>query len=300
MKIGILGLGKMGHNLVLHMLEKGYEVVGYDVNKDMVDAMNEKKKAGVYSFEEFIDQLGENKIVWVMVPAGKPVDETMDKLSNVLSEEDIVIDGGNSYFKDSMKHAQLLNGKGILFLDVGTSGGIEGARNGACFMVGGDKKAYEKTEVLFKDLSVEKGYGYFGKAGAGHFTKMVHNGIEYGMMQAMGEGYEVIEKSEFNEGIDKRKLSDVWNHGSVIRSWLVELIERAYSKDIELEKYTGAVGLSGEGEWTVKTAKEIGVPVPVIEESVNARFNSIEKPLYQGKVVQALRFEFGGHNQPKK
>ncbi len=299
MKIGILGLGRMGYNLTLNLMDNGHEVVVYNRSKEKVEDIEKNGAIGSYSLKEFSEKLGKNKVVWLMVPSGDALEEVMKNMLPYMKEGDIMIDGGNSYFKDSVKHAQLLNKKGIMFLDVGTSGGIEGARNGACFMVGGDKKAYEKTEILFKDLSVEKGYGYFGKAGAGHFVKMIHNGIEYGMMQAIGEGYEIIDKSEFNKGIDKRKLSEVWNNGSVIRSWLIELIERAYSKDIDLEKYTGQVGLSGEGEWTIKTAKELGVPAPVIEESVNSRFRSLKKPLYQGKVVQALRFEFGGHNQPK-
>ncbi len=298
-KIGILGLGRMGYNLALNLMDKGHEVVAYNRSRGKVEDIEKEGATGAYSLEEFSEKLGENKVVWLMVPAGDALEEVMKNILPYMREGDLLVDGGNSYYKDSIEHGQFLNEKGILFLDVGTSGGIEGARNGACYMVGGDKKAYDKIEDIFRDTSVENGYGYFGKAGAGHFVKMIHNGIEYGMMQAMGEGFEVVEKSEFNDGIDKRKLSQVWNNGSVIRSWLVELIERAYSNDIELEKYTGAVGLSGEGEWTVKTAKELNVPVPVIEESVNARFRSMKEPRYQGKVVQALRYEFGGHNQPK-
>jgi 6-phosphogluconate dehydrogenase len=297
MRFGIIGLGKMGFNLALNAKNHKHKVIAYNRSKEKVDKIKKYKIDTAYSIEELMKKLGKNKVIWLMVTAGKATDATLKSIIPYLRKGDIVIDGGNSFYKDSIKHATLLNKKGIKFLDVGTSGGISGARNGANFMIGGDLTAYNKTEKLFNDLSVKKGYGYFGKPGAGHFVKMVHNGIEYGMMQAIGEGMEVIEKSKFNP--DKEKLCDVWANGSVIRSWLIELARDAYKSSKALKGYNGVVGLSGEGEWTIKTAKELKVPVQVIEDSVKARIKSKKSKRYQGKVVQSLRFGFGGHKQPK-
>ena len=296
MKIGIIGLGKMGFNLAQNLMDSGHSVVAFNRTLSKVDEIKKHGVISSYSLQEFVNKLGKKKVIWLMVTAGNAVDVILKQLVPLLEEGDVVIDGGNSFYKDSIRRAKSLNPKGIVFMDIGTSGGITGARNGACLMIGGDKKTFERLEGVFKGISVQNGYGYFGKSGSGHFVKMVHNGIEYGMMQAIGEGLEVIDRSDFE--VDKEKLAKVWNNGSVIRSWLVELIQNAYSKDKELKKYSGVVGLSGEGEWTVQTAKEIGVQVPVIEASVNMRLRSNELKLYQGKVVQALRYEFGQHEEP--
>tara|TARA_Y100000310_G_scaffold342844_1_gene447841 strand:- start:1969 stop:2889 length:921 start_codon:yes stop_codon:yes gene_type:complete len=302
MKIGLIGLGRMGDALSQNMIGNGHKVVAYDKSSEMVDKIKKIGAMPAYSLDELVNNLDDRKVVWIMVPAGEAVDENINALVPLLGKGDIIIDGGNSFYKDSIRHAEELNKKNIQFLDIGTSGGIRGARNNGNFMIGGNKSAFEHIEPIIKDISQDNGYGYFGKAGSGHFVKMVHNGIEYGMMQAIGEGMEVIEKSKFD--VDKEKLCRVWANGSVIRSWLIELVEEAYKRDKKLSKYSGRVGLSGEGEWTVLTAKELGVSVPVIEGSVKARLKSMKKlpgaKKYQGKVVQALRFGFGGHAQPKE
>jgi 6-phosphogluconate dehydrogenase len=297
MKIGLIGLGKMGFNLALNMKKNNVEVIAFNRSPEKLDDIRKKGIKTAYNLEELSNKLGTKKIIWLMVTAGAPVDDMIKQLLPYLNRGDLLIDGGNSFYEDTIRRSRFLSKKGIKFMDVGTSGGIEGARNGACLMIGGDHDQYKRLESIFKSISVKDGFGYMGKVGSGHFTKMVHNGIEYGMMQAIGEGMEVIDKSHLN--IDKVKLMKVWNNGSVIRSWLIELLGRAYKKDIKLSKYSGIVGLSGEGEWTVKTAKKLKVPTPIIEGSVKARKISKKSKRYQGKVVQSLRFEFGGHIQPK-
>ncbi len=297
MKIGFIGLGKMGSNMVLNMISKKHKVVAHNRSRKPVKEIAKKGAVPAYSIEELIEKLPKRKIIFIMVTAGKAVDAVIDNLIPYLKKNDIIIDSGNSFYLDSMKRSKRLKSKKVKFLDAGTSGGISGARHGACFMIGGDKDAFKTTEKLFKDISVRDGYGYFGEAGAGHFTKMVHNGIEYGMMQAIGEGFEIIEKSKFKA--DKEKLARVYSNGSVIRGWLMELLEDAYKKDKKLKQYTGVIGLSGEGEWTVQTAKKLKIPIPVIEDSVRMRLKSKREKRYQGKVIQALRFGFGGHKEPK-
>jgi 6-phosphogluconate dehydrogenase len=220
------------------------------------------------------------------------------KIIPFLSEGDIVIDGGNSQYKESIRRYNELKEMGIHFMDAGTSGGVEGARNGACYMVGGDPEAWSIVEPLFRDTAVENGYLYAGKAGSGHFLKMVHNGIEYGMMAAIGEGFEILEKSEFD--YDYEKVARVWNNGSVIRSWLMELTERAFSKDAKLEEIKGIMHSSGEGKWTVETALDLQIAAPVIAMSLLMRYRSLENDTFTGKVVAALRNEFGGHAVEKK
>ncbi|MCL5435082.1 MAG: decarboxylating 6-phosphogluconate dehydrogenase [Patescibacteria group bacterium] len=251
---------------------------------------------GAYSLKEFVSKLPKPRTIWLMIPH-QTVDELLKQLVPLLQKGDTIIDGGNSPFKDSVQRAKKIKNKNINFLDIGVSGGPEGARYGASLMIGGDKELFGKYEYLFKDLSVKGGYGYMGKSGAGHFVKMVHNGIEYGMMQAIGEGFEVMKKSPFS--LDLYSVADVYNHGSVITSRLIGWLSQAYSKfGDELntpECCLGKVPQSGEGQWTVETAKELGVPVAIIEGAVRFRTKSQNKPSYTGRVVSALRHEFGGH-----
>jgi 6-phosphogluconate dehydrogenase len=300
MKIGFIGLGKMGKNLVLNLLEHKHQVIAY--NRTYEKAL-ELKKNGVMpvkTLEELVQKCGEkgNRIIWLMVPAGTPANKIIETLFTLLGKEDIVIDGGNSNYKDSIKNAELLAKKEIEFLDVGTSGGISGARNGACLMIGGKKETFKKIEPVFKDISVQNGYAYCGKNGSGHFVKMVHNGIEYGMMSAIGEGFELIHK--YDPALDKKEIARVWNNGSVIRGWLMELAEESFKKDPDLKEFSSQVGHSGEGKWTVETALELGVPVPVIANSLFSRFTSLQKNSFNGKVLSALRYGFGGHVSPGK
>ncbi|HET7628063.1 MAG TPA: decarboxylating 6-phosphogluconate dehydrogenase, partial [Bacillales bacterium] len=217
MNIGLIGLGKMGFNLGEQMMEKGYEVAACDINKESVDRFAETGAFAAYSLAELVDNLQRPRVMWVMVPAGKVTNEVIRELSGLLKPGDIVIDGGNTHYKETLSHNELLSKKGIYFFDAGTSGGTSGAREGACFMIGGNEKVFKEIEPLFRDLSVENGYLYTGRAGSGHFLKMVHNGIEYGMMAAIGEGFEILEKSPFD--YDYKEVARVWNHGSVIRSW---------------------------------------------------------------------------------
>jgi len=296
MNIGLIGLGRMGGNLALNILEHGHQLVVYNRSQEKMAPYASEGAQTAGTIQELVEKLTPPRALWIMVTAGAAVDSVIDELAPFLEEDDIIIDGGNSMYKDTMKRAEKIKEQKLQFLDVGTSGGVSGARHGACFMAGGDKKAYILLEPLLMDLSVPNGYGYFGTHGAGHFIKMVHNGIEYGMMQAIGEGFEIVEKSGFD--VNMADVARVWSNGSVIRSWLMELTEEAYRNDPQLGEYSGTIGLSGEGEWTVEAAKELDVPAPVIAESVTMRKKSKESPRYQGKVVQALRFGFGGHSQP--
>ena len=286
----------MGGNLALNIIDHGHDVVVYNRSAEKMVPYVEKGAIAGASLEELVGSLEAPRMIWVMVTAGDAVDHVIAELTPLLDDGDTIIDGGNSFYKDTIRRAENLKEEGINLLDIGTSGGIDGARNGACFMVGGDEERFNAIEPLLADISVDGGYGYFGKSGAGHFVKMIHNGIEYGMMQSIGEGFEVMEKSAFD--IDMSSAAKVWSNGSVIRGWLMDLAEEAYSEDPSLEKYSGAIGLSGEGEWSIATAKELEVPVPAMDSSVDMRIKSKESPRYQGKVIQALRFGFGRHEQP--
>lgn len=298
MKIGLVGLGKMGYNLALNMRDHGHEVVAYNRTLERVKEAEKVGITGAYSVKELVDKLDRRRVIWLMVPAGSPVDEMIDKILPHLQEHDIIIDGGNSYYKDTLKRYEMLKSKGVDFVDVGTSGGIEGARHGACTMVGAEDEVFKYIEPIIKDISIKNGYLHTGKNGTGHFVKMVHNGIEYGMLQAIGEGFEVLEKSQFD--FDYKEIARVWNHGSVIRGWLMELMIDAFKKDPKLEAIKGVMHSSGEGLWTVQEALELKVPVPVIAESLFMRYRSEENDTFAGKVVAALRNEFGGHTVEKK
>ncbi|MBI5914523.1 MAG: decarboxylating 6-phosphogluconate dehydrogenase [Bacteroidetes bacterium] len=293
MTLGLIGLGKMGYPLALNMLRNGFTVVAFDI-----DDANRKRSAdaGIVtssSIQAVALHLPSPKIIWSMVPAGAATESVLAQLADLLGPGDIVIDGGNANYKDTLRRYQLFKEKNIRFLDCGTSGGISGALNGACTMIGGDRDAYDLCKPLFDAISVKDGSLYVGEAGSGHFTKMVHNGIEYGMMQSIAEGFELLHKSPFE--LDFEAVAKVWNHGSVVRSWLMELTQNAFSKDHDLSAIKGVMHSSGEGKWTVETALELGVPTPVIALSLLMRFRSQEEDTFAGKVVAALRNEFGGH-----
>ena len=293
MEIGLVGIGKMGFNLAKNMIDHKHRVFVYDINENAVNEVVKHGAIGCRSIEELVEKLPSPKIVWLMLPAGEITITNIELLGKLLSSGDILIDGGNSYYKDTIKISKTLEKKGIYFLDIGTSGGISGAKYGACMMIGGEYSAFKYLEPLIKDICVKDGYLYAGKSGSGHFLKMVHNGIEYGMMQSIAEGFAVLKKSDFD--FDLAKVAKNWNHGSVIRSWLIELMEEVFLEDPQLESIKGVMHSSGEGQWTVETALELKVRVPVIATSVMMRYRSLEEDSFSGKVVAALRNKFGGH-----
>lgn len=293
MKLGIIGLGKMGKNLALNLNAKGHSVVAYDQDSSVYGQLENSGVSTTNSTEELINSLETPRNIWLMVPAGEIVDNLVDSIIPFLQEGDTIIDGGNSNYKDSVRRYGKLKAQGLNFVDVGTSGGISGALNGACTMIGGDPEVFDRIEPIFKDASAENGYLYAGKAGSGHFLKMVHNGIEYGMMQSIAEGFEILEKSQFD--YDFKEVARVFNNGSVIRSWLMELLENAFSNEPKLEGIKGIMHSSGEGKWTVETALELQTSAPVIALSLFMRYRSLENDTFSGKVVAALRNEFGGH-----
>lgn len=294
----MIGLGKMGYNLVLNLLDHNHEVVSYDIDREKVNDIQQEGAIAATSYQDLVSKLEVPRTIWLMVPAGKLIDDVISQLIPYLQPEDILIDGGNSNYKDTIRRAEQLKEKGVHYLDVGTSGGMEGARQGACTMIGGEKEIFAILEPLFRDISTEDGYLYTGKSGSGHFLKMVHNGIEYGMMQAIAEGFEILEKSQFD--YDYKEVAKVWNHGSVIRSWLMELLEEAFTKESRLESIKGVMHSSGEGKWTVETALDLQTAAPVIALSLMMRYRSLEEDTFAGKVVAALRNGFGGHTIEKK
>jgi 6-phosphogluconate dehydrogenase len=298
MKLGFIGLGKMGGNMVERLMGGGHEIVAYDPCVEAVDQAVAKGATQVGSLEEMANSLPDPKIIWVMVPAGAPVDETINSLVPFLKAGDIIIDGGNSNWRETQKRAEALASKSIHFLDCGTSGGVWGLKNGYCLMVGGEPNACKMLEPVFTTLAPSDGYLHCGPSGSGHMVKMIHNGIEYGMMQAYAEGFEILEKSPFD--LDIHAISKVWNNGSVVRSWLLELAERAFAEDPKLSKIKDYVSDSGEGRWTVQAAIDFDVPAPVITHSLFARFQSRQEESFGMKVVAALRNQFGGHAVRKK
>lgn len=293
MKLGFIGLGKMGANMVENLLDHEHEVVVYDLSQEAVAKLTGKGAHPADSLEDMAAQLVRPRVFWLMVPSGKPVDATLGSLLSVLETGDIVIDGGNSNYHDTLRRSGELSEKEIHFIDVGTSGGLEGARSGACMMVGGNRDVFGLLMPVFEDLCVPGGYGYMGESGAGHFAKMVHNGVEYGMMQAIGEGFDILENSEFP--FDHHEVARVWTNGSVIRGWLMDLVARAFERDGELSYLSGEIADSGEGRWTIETALEQGVSIPVIANALFRRYRSRSQENFSDKVVAALRHEFGGH-----
>lgn len=294
MELGLIGLGKMGYNLALNLMDHGHRTVAFDLNLNSVEKFNKAGGTGVSSLVEMVKSLPSPKIVWIMIPAGSATEHVINELKTLLEPGDIIIDGGNSKYKESIRRANELKELGIHFLDVGTSGGTDGARQGLCTMIGGDKDIFHYLEPVFQTICVKDGYLYAGESGSGHFLKMVHNGIEYGMMQSMAEGFEILEKSPFD--FNYESVARVWNNGSVIRSWLMELIENAFSKDEKLEEIKGIMNSSGEGKWTVESALDFQAAAPIITLSLMMRYRSLEEDTFSGKVVAALRNEFGGHS----
>ncbi len=295
MKIAMIGLGRMGMNMAKRLLKNGHQVVAYNRSPEKIDQLVEEGALGAYSLSEVVENLSSPRIVWLMLPAGQTVDDYINKLKDLLSPGDIIIDGGNTYYKDDIRRANLLDETGIKFVDAGVSGGIWGLQIGYCLMVGGDKETFQHLEPIFKSLAPEEGYLYCGDTGAGHFVKMVHNGIEYGMMQAYGEGFEILEASDYADSFNYAQIAHLWNQGSVIRSWLLELAEEAFKKDAKLDDIQGYVEDSGEGRWTIQQALETGVPAQVITLSLLRRFRSRQEDPFTDRVLAALRHEFGGH-----
>lgn len=293
MKIGVVGLGKMGANISLNLIDHGHEVIGFDSNEEAIELAQDLGVQTAANFAELVDHLQAPRVLWVMVPSGAPTESVLQLAMSTLEAGDILVDAGNSNYKESVRHAEEAKTRGIRFLDAGTSGGKSGARNGACLMVGGDSSAYEYLEAMFKDIAVKEGCMYTGRAGSGHFMKMVHNGIEYGMMQAIGEGLEVMRGGPFE--YDLAKVVHNWNHGSVIRGWLMELMETQLIAHPDLSDIKGIVAASGEAKWTVEAALEHEIPVPVIALSLMVRNASQREDSYTCKVLSALRNGFGGH-----
>ena len=293
MELGLIGLGRMGASMARRLLGGGHRVVVYDRNLEAVRSVEKDGAVAADRLEELVDSLAKPRAVWLMIPAGEPVTETIEVLMPLLSPDDTIIDGGNSYYRDSVARADMLQSKGLHFLDVGTSGGIWGLKDGYCLMIGGEEEAFRRLEPSFRSLAAEGGYAFVGPSGAGHFAKMVHNGIEYGMLQAYAEGFELLRASQYK--LELAQLARIWNHGSVVRSWLLELAGRALSADPDLSSVKGYVEDSGEGRWTVLEAVERAVPVPVLTESLYARFRSRQEESFAAKVIAALRQEFGGH-----
>ena len=293
MQLGMIGLGRMGANMTARLIRGGHAVAVYDRSADAVAQAAAGGAAASASLHELIDHLHPPRVVWMMVPSGAATEATVQELLGLLSPGDTIIDGGNSNFRESMARHERAQQHGIAFIDAGTSGGVWGLENGYCLMVGGDEKAVASVEPIFLTLAPSNGYAYVGKSGAGHFSKMVHNGIEYGMLAAYGEGFEILEKSEFS--YDLHQLAALWLNGSVVRSWLLELAELAFRNDPTLSSIRGYVDDSGEGRWTVQAAIDENVPAPVITLSLLSRFASRQDESFSAKVVAALRNEFGGH-----
>ena len=284
MQLGMVGLGRMGGNMRERLRRAGHEVIGY---------VRDPKVSDVGSLPELVGGLTAPRTVWLMIPAGDPTEKTVQELSGLLEAGDLIVDGGNSNFRDSMRRGAELEKRGLLFIDAGTSGGIWGLEFGYCLMVGGSDEAFRRVEPALEALAPKDGFAHVGPVGAGHFTKMVHNGIEYAMLQAYAEGFEILQASQFD--LDLHQLAALWNHGSVVRSWLLELAESAFDKDPDLSKIRGYVEDSGEGRWTVFEAINENVPAPTIAASLFARFTSRQEDSFGMRVIAALRNEFGGH-----
>ena len=299
MKLGFIGLGRMGFNIVLNLKDHKIDVVAFNRSPEPVNKIKKYEIEVAFSIGELMKNLPQQKIIWIMVTAGKPVDDVIEEILPYLNKNDILIDGGNSFYKDSIRRYNYLKKRKINFLDIGTSGGLSGARYGACLTIGGDFQIFKKIEKVCKAISVKDGYSYVGPSGAGHFVKMVHNGIEYSLLQAYGEGFELLMKGHY-KNLDFEKIAKTWKNGSIIRSYLIELAEKAFKKDSKLDKIEGVVGGGETGEWTVKTAKEFGVDVGTIKLALDERKKSKSNPRFAGKVIAALRNEFGGHEIVKK
>ncbi|MDH3973605.1 MAG: decarboxylating 6-phosphogluconate dehydrogenase [Deltaproteobacteria bacterium] len=300
MQLAIVGLGRMGANMARRLLKGGHEVMVYNRSPEKTDELVSEGAGGCYSLEEVAHRLKPPRIIWLMLPAGEIVDNHIKEFTKYIDKGDIIVEGGNSYYKDDTRRSEILAKKGIVYIDAGVSGGIWGLEIGYCTMVGGEKEAFNHIEPILKTLAPEGGYLHCGPSGAGHFVKMVHNGVEYGMMQAYAEGFEILKGSPYGNKLDMGRVSHLWNRGSVVRSWLLELCEEAFSKDPELEEIRGYVEDSGEGRWTVQQAVESGVPAPVITLSLFERFRSRMENTFADRVLAAMRREFGGHAVVRK
>jgi len=326
MQLGIIGLGRMGGNIARRLMLDGHKTVVFDRNTDFVSALEQEGAHGVADLPALVAALEKPRAVWVMLPSGAPTEDTIETLSELLDADDIIIDGGNTFYKDDIRRAQSLAGKGIRYVDVGTSGGVWGLERGYCMMIGGDTAVVKHLDPLFATLApgmgniprtkdrvsdddrAEHGYIHAGPAGAGHFVKMVHNGIEYGLMQAYAEGFNLMKmKASANLPEDQRfdlnlgDIAEVWRRGSVVSSWLLDLTADALATDAPLDGYSGSVADSGEGRWTIEAAMEQSTPVPVLSSALFARYSSRQQSLYGDKMLSAMRFGFGGHVEtPKK
>ena len=296
MDIAMIGLGKMGANMATRLMHAGHRVVAYDVNESAIQAVEALGAQGARSLDELVAKLPVPRVVWVMVPSGKITDDTISALAERLSAGDVIIDGGNSNYKESVRHAAEVAEKGLHFLDAGTSGGVWGLKEGYSLMIGGDAEVVEMARPVFESLAPapDTGWGHVGPHGAGHFTKMVHNGIEYGLMQAYAEGFEIM-KAKKDFGLDLAQIAHIWQKGSVVRSWLLDLTALALDQDSELSDIKGWVADSGEGRWTVAEAMDLDVPAPIITLSLQARFVSRQSESFAAKMLAAMRNQFGGH-----
>ncbi len=318
MQLGMIGLGRMGGNMVRRLMQGGHGLFVYDRSAEAVQQMVHEGATGAASLADLVEQLDTPRAIWVMVPAGGPTDQTVNELADFMDAEDIIIDGGNSYFKDDVRRAGALTKRNLHYIDVGTSGGIWGLERGYCMMIGGEQAVVEHLDPIFQTLApgpdpgvtpsskAENGYMYAGPAGAGHFVKMIHNGIEYGMMQAFAEGFEIFKEAASEKvdeahqyDLDLHEIAEVWRHGSVVGSWLLDLLEITLRGDQTLSDFSGHVGDSGEGRWTIQTAIEEDVPAHVLTASLYTRFQSRQDSTYAGKVLSALRHQFGGHVEQK-
>lgn len=326
MQLGIIGLGRMGGNIARRLMLNGHTTVVYDRNAAFVENLSQEGATGVADLPALVAGLEKPRAVWVMLPAGAPTEDTISALSALLEPGDVIIDGGNTYYKDDIRRAQALSEKGLSYIDVGTSGGVWGLERGYCMMIGGDADVVRRLDPLFASLApgmgdiprtrdrksdddrAERGYIHAGPAGAGHFVKMIHNGIEYGMMQAFAEGFDIL-KTKSSESLPPEQrfdlnvadIAEVWRRGSVVSSWLLDLTADALASDPKLEGFSGEVADSGEGRWTIEAAIEQAVPVPVLSSSLFARFRSRQQATYGDKMLSAMRFGFGGHVEtPKK
>lgn len=295
MKLGFIGLGRMGLNMVFNLVDSKHQVVAYNRSPEPTKEVAAYRAIPAYSLKELTDKLPSPKIIWIMIKSGQPVDDVITQLIPLLHKGDIIIDGGNSYFEDSKRRYAELKKKGIHFLDCGTSGGMEGARHGACMMIGGDREVFQKVEMLFKDMCVKDGYGYMGSAGAGHFVKMVHNGIEYGMMQAIAEGMQAVKNAPF--GTDMKTAINVYAHGSIVQSRLVDWLREAYTEGL-VDKVEGTVP-KGETEEEMEKLEGLA-EMPVLHTARMMRVQTRAKPSYAGKLLAAMRFKFGGHKVVEK
>ncbi|MBI4287213.1 MAG: decarboxylating 6-phosphogluconate dehydrogenase [Chloroflexi bacterium] len=296
MELGMIGLGRMGGNMALRLINGGHRVVVYDQSAAAIKDLVKQGASGASSMPDLLKQLAKPRAVWVMVPAGEPTENTVNAVAAAASPGDVIIEGGNSNYKDSMRRAAAVKQRGLFYLDAGTSGGIWGLQEGYCLMVGGEKEAFQRVEPVFRTLApaVDRGYGYVGPSGAGHFVKMVHNGIEYGLMQSYAEGFELMAAKK-DLALDLAQVAEMWRYGSVVRSWLLDLTAAALRENPKLDNIMAYVEDSGEGRWTVQESVDLGVPLPVIALSLQARFRSRQDQPFAARLLAALRQQFGGH-----